>query len=80
MRLDRQGWAAVAAASWAVSERALTEREACIEAWARTGGEPRQLVRAIRAGVRMLEGRPGGSRDVLALRREIRRIREQRAE
>lgn len=60
MRLDRQGWAAVEAASRAVSERALTEREACIEVWARTGGEPRDLVRAIREGVRQLAARRDG--------------------
>ena len=67
MRLDRQGWAAVAAASRAVSERALTEREACIEVWARTGRAPREVVRTIRAAMKLFEGRARGPRDAVEL-------------
>ena len=67
MRLDRQGWAAVAAASRAVSERALTEREACIEVWARTGRAPREVVRTIRAAVKLFEGRARGPRPAATL-------------
>jgi hypothetical protein len=74
MRLDQQGWSAVAAASRAVSERALTEREACIEVWARTGGLPRDVVRAVRVGVRLLERRARGSRASAGLERDIRRV------
>lgn len=73
MRLDRQGWAAVAAASRAVSERAITEREACLEVWGRTGRAPRQLARVIRAGVKLLEGRAPCPRYAAELARELRR-------
>lgn len=81
MRLDRQGWAVVAAASRAVSERAITEREACAEVWGRTGGAPRELARAIRVGVKLLEGRARCPRYAAELERALRRarVREERA-
>ncbi len=58
-RMTRDSWAVVEQVSRAVAERAITEREACVEVWARTGSHPRTVVRAIREGVRRLgEGRP----------------------
>ena len=57
MRWTQQDWAAVAEVSRAVVERAITEKEGCVELWLRTGSDPRTLLRALRAGVNLLEGR-----------------------
>jgi hypothetical protein len=76
MRLSRQGWAVVAAVSRAVAERAITEREGCVEIFGRLGGDPGHLVRAVRAGVRLFEGRARGPRHAAGLAREVRRLRE----
>jgi hypothetical protein len=52
--MTRESWSVVEQVSRAVAERAITEREACVEVWARTGRDPRSVVRAIREGVRRL--------------------------
>jgi hypothetical protein len=59
--MSRESWVVVEQVSRAVAERAITEREACVEVWARTGTDPRSVVRAVREGVRRLgqEGRSG---------------------
>jgi hypothetical protein len=75
IRLSQKGWMAVARASQAVAERAITEREAAIELWWRTGGDPRRLVLAIRAGVELFEGRACSARYAAGLEREVRRMR-----
>lgn len=79
MRSRQEGWAAVAKVSRAIAERAITEREGCIELYLRIGGEPRRLVRSIRAGVKLFEGRAPPPRSAAGLQREVRRIRAARA-
>lgn len=78
MRLDQQGWAAVAKVSRRVAERAITEREASLELWQRIGGDPRAYVRTIRLGVRLLQGDGRCPREAAGLERELRRLREAR--
>lgn len=53
--MSHERWEVLAEVSRAVAERAITEREACVELWARTGGDPRAAARAVRAGVRLFE-------------------------
>jgi hypothetical protein len=76
MRWNRQGYAAIAEVSRAVAERAITEREACVELAARTGREPRALLLAVRTGVKLFEGRAGQAKHAVGLEREIRRLRD----
>ncbi len=77
MRTSRLSPSVVAEVSRAVAERAITEREGCLELWSRTGADPRAIVRALRAGVR---GFAQGSRDPLASAVEdaVRRRRDAR--
>ena len=75
MRWTQQDWAAVAEVSRAVVERAITEKEGCVELWLRTGSDPRTLLRALRAGVNLLEGRRARRlRSEPALERAVRRM------
>ncbi len=80
MRWDRQGYAAIAEVSRAVADRAITEREACLELAARTGRDPGSLLLAVRTGAKLIERRAtrARSRDPVGIEREIRRMLEEK--
>lgn len=78
MRLDRQGWRAVAEVSRSVAERAITEREASLVLWERIGGDPRRYVRAIRVGVKLFSGEARCPRYAAGLAQQVRRLRDAR--